>query len=75
LTEVALVKRVNAQFSEELSKAPKEEQSKALDAEVERFSQFMENEVPDIIARGPLMTPEKALLKTYLVQKLTGKLD
>ena len=62
-------------LSEELEKASKEEKSKLIDAEIERFSEYMATEVPDIRARGPLMIPEKFLLKTYLIMKLKGVLD
>ena len=44
-----------------------------LDQEIEEFSSWMAN-IPDIRARGPLMNGEKALLKTYLIQKLKGAL-
>lgn len=40
-----------------------------LDAEIEEFSHWMAT-LADIRARGPLMNAEKALLKTYLIQKL-----
>lgn len=45
-----------------------------LEAEVERFSKWMA-ELDDPRAKGALSNPERALIKTYLVQKLTGKLD
>lgn len=51
----------------------KEEQSRILDEEVETFSQWLTN-LPDSRAAGALSSPERALIKTYLVQKLTGKL-
>lgn len=51
----------------------KEEISALLDEEVERFSVWMEN-LSDWRAKGALSKPEKALVKTYLVQKLTGKI-
>lgn len=69
------MKELTLKLSEELEKASKEVKSKLLDAEIERFSRYMEEEVPDLRARGPLMTPEKFLLKTYLVMKLKGVLD
>lgn len=52
----------------------KEEQSKVLDEEVERFSQWLSN-LPDKMVSGALNDPERALIKTYLVQKLRGALD
>lgn len=51
----------------------KEEQSKMLDEEVEIYSQWLAD-LPDEKAKGALSNPERALIKTYLVQKLAGKL-
>lgn len=45
------------------------------DQEVETFSKWLAEKCPDPRARAPLSNPEKALMKTYLVQKYTGKLD
>ena len=45
-----------------------------MDREIEKFSKWMAA-LPDERARGALSNPEKALLKTYLVQKFTGKID
>ncbi len=50
------------------------EQSDALDREVERYSKWISN-LSDSRVSGPLNNPERALIKTYLIQKLTGKLD
>jgi hypothetical protein len=44
-----------------------------LDEDIERFSQYMAS-LPDSRAAGPLINPERALLKTYLVAKLRGKI-
>ena len=44
-----------------------------LDEEVARFSSFMA-QLGDSRAQGPLNNPEKALVKTYLVAKLRGKI-
>ena len=52
----------------------KEETLVVLDAEVERFSTFMAS-MRDWRVQGPLLGGEKALLKTYLVHKLNGKID
>ncbi|TXH11773.1 MAG: hypothetical protein E6R04_00635 [Spirochaetes bacterium] len=52
----------------------KEEVSKILDAEIDRFSNFMAT-IGDWKAAGPLSAPERTLIKTYLVHKLNGKLD
>ena len=51
----------------------KEELLKEVEVEVEKFSSYMEN-LEDWRARGALNNPEKALLRTYLVQKLQGKI-
>lgn len=52
----------------------KEELSTLFDQEVERFSAFMST-VGDWKSAGPLNQLEKHLIKTYLVQKFTGKVD
>lgn len=51
----------------------KDEQSVILDQEVELYSQWLAA-LPDSKAAGALNSSERALIKTYLVQKLTGKL-
>ena len=53
---------------------PREKISSLLDQEIEDFSNFMAT-IGDWRAVGPLSPPERALIKTYLVQKLTGKID
>jgi hypothetical protein len=68
------VKHVVVSLSEELSAKPKDEQSKALDEELEAFNQFMIH-FPDFRAQGPLLPQERALLKTYLVHTLNGNID
>lgn len=52
----------------------KEQLLEVLDREVERFSNWMAA-LDDPRAKGALSNPERALIKTYLVQKLTGKID
>lgn len=52
---------------------PKEEALELVNAEVEKFSEFMAT-LEDWRARGALNNPEKALLRTYLVQKLQGRI-
>lgn len=52
----------------------KEEISLLLDQEVENFSNYMAN-IGDWKSVGALSNAERALVKTYLVQKLTGKLE
>lgn len=65
---------LHLQWAEGLSTKTKQEQSEALDREVDRYSMWLSNLV-DPNSNGPLSNAERALLKTYLVQKLTGKLD
>lgn len=43
-----------------------------MDEDIERFSKYMEGLAPP--AGSPLSRPERALLKTYLVAKLRGKI-
>jgi hypothetical protein len=52
----------------------KEELSTVFDQEVERFSQYMSN-MGDWRSAGPLSKFERALIKTYLIQKFSGKID
>jgi hypothetical protein len=56
------------------AEVPKDELMKLIDAEVDRFSNYMAT-LADPMARGPLNRPERALVKTYIVQKLRGALD
>jgi len=51
----------------------KEELLKEVEVEVEKFSNFMAT-LEDWRARGALNSPEKALLRTYLIQKTQGKI-
>lgn len=51
----------------------KEELLAEVEAETEKFSTFMAT-LEDWRARGALNSPEKALIRTYLVQKLQGKI-
>ncbi len=53
---------------------PREKLSTLFDQEIEDFSKFMST-IGDWRSVGPLSSPERALIKTYLVQKLTGKID
>ncbi len=50
------------------------ELSELFDQEVERFSKYMAT-LGDWKSVGPLNPAEKMLIKTFLVQKYTGKLD
>lgn len=52
----------------------KEARNAAVDREVERYSKWLAS-LKDSRASGPLNNPEKALIKTYLVQKLNGSID
>lgn len=49
-----------------------ESKNALLDQEVEEFSRYM-SALDDWKSAGPLHPQEKALLKSYLVAKLTGK--
>ena len=64
---------VQAQDTDGKPVLDKEEALKVIDAEVEKFSNFMAA-LEDPRARGALNNPEKALLRTFLVQKLRGKI-
>lgn len=44
----------------------------AMDEDIERFSKYMEGVAPP--AGSPLSRPERAILKTYLVAKIRGKI-
>lgn len=67
-------KVIRAEWVPELLDASKEKRLAAIDDEVERFSKWLER-LPDSRASGALSKPERALIKTYLVQKLAGKID
>lgn len=68
------MKDVLVRFTDEHVGKPKEELLSLLDQEIEDFSKFMST-IGDWKSVGPLSPPERALIKTYLVQKVTGKLD
>lgn len=53
---------------------PREKLLNLFDQEIDDFSKFMST-IGDWRAVGPLNSPERALIKTYLIQKLTGKID
>jgi hypothetical protein len=53
--------------------ATKEQVKEAIDREVEDFSNWMAN-VPNPMAKGHLIPGEKALIRTYLMQKYKGAL-
>jgi len=57
--------------SEHVEPVPKEELLKMFDQEIEDFSKFMAH-LPDVKGQGPLTTPEKMIMKTYLVHKYKG---
>jgi hypothetical protein len=54
---------------------PDEQILKLLDLEVDCFEKFMTSDKVDWKARGPLLPQERALIKTYIVQKFRGRLD
>lgn len=72
--EVTPVAHPDLKMSWVIEGKSREAQNEALDREVERFSHWMAT-LADERARGALNNPEKAIIKTYLVQKLGGKLD
>lgn len=61
-------------WSKDLDGQDRKIQNEALDREVERFSLWL-SRLEDTRASGALNNPEKALIKTYLVQKMLGKID
>jgi hypothetical protein len=61
-------------LSDEHLHKSKEEVSKILDEEVERFSTWL-TKTTDFRAQGALCKPERALIKTYLLRKLLKELD
>lgn len=61
-------------FADQHRGKPKEELSAILDKEIEEFSRYMST-IGDWKAVGPLSPLERALIKTYLVQKITGKIE
>ena len=61
-------------FSEELESKSKEEKIDLFEKEVDRFSLWISN-LQDQRVNGPLSKSERALVKTYLVQKYLGKID
>jgi len=65
---------VTVQVSPEHQSKSKEELSSLLDGELDLFSHFMSS-LGDWKSVGPLTGSERALIKTYLVHKITGKLD
>ncbi len=68
------MKVLDVVWTPEKANASQEEKLKMIDEEVERYSTWLAN-LPDSRASGALNNPERALIKTYLVQKMNGKLD
>lgn len=64
---------VSLMISEDDQKKTPEEQLALLDQEVDAFSNFMAT-LGDSRARGALSHPERALVKTYLVAKIRGRI-
>jgi hypothetical protein len=58
---------------ENSDKKSKEELLEEVNVEVEKFSNFLAS-LDDWRARGAMNNPEKALVRTYLLQKMQGKL-
>lgn len=65
---------VLVQFAPEFLGKPRDELEKILDREVQDFSDFMKT-IADPVGAGPLMPLERALIKTYLVHKIRGRVD
>jgi len=63
--------KITLQLPSDIAAAPKEEISKLLDAEIDQFSEYMSS-IGDWKTAGPLLPQERALIKTYLVQKVKG---
>lgn len=59
------------QLPSDTAAGTKEEISKLLDTEIDKFSEYMCN-IGDWKTAGPLLPQERALIKTYLVQKVKG---
>lgn len=68
------MKELTLQLPQDYQGKPKEELLALLDQEVEDFSKYMST-IGDWRSVGPLNHLERALIKTYLVQKVTGKID
>lgn len=64
---------IGKSFQEGSLPPEKDELLKEVEEEVEKFSTWMAN-LEDFRARGALNNPEKALLRTYLIQKFQGKI-
>lgn len=67
------MREIEVSFSGELATQGREPQESAIDREVESFSAFMSN-LGDWRSAGPLNAAERALIKSYLVARLTGKM-
>lgn len=68
------MKDISISLSEAHSQKSKEEILSILDKEVDAFSSFMAT-LGDWKSAGPLTKAERALIKTYLVHKITKKID
>ena len=68
------MKDVIVRFADEHVGKTKEQLSALLDQELEDFSKFMAT-LGDWKSAGALTPEERALVKTYLVQKVNGRLD
>jgi len=64
---------IGKSFQEGALTPTKEEVLKEVEVEVEAFSNFMAT-LDNSLARGALNNPEKALVRTYLIQKFQGKI-
>lgn len=64
---------ITLKLADEHEGKSKEEKSKLFDNEVQRFSDWLSRS-GDFKSQGPLNNPERALIKTYLIQKYSGKI-
>lgn len=73
MNEGGILSDVIVKLAEGKNPESQEEVLPLLDAEISLFSEYM-SKLPDTRAAGPLIGPERALLKTYLVAKIRGRL-
>lgn len=69
------MKEIRLMLDPELGEVSPEKVLELLDEEVKQFERFMQSQAVDWKVRGELLPQERVLLKTYLVQKLRGRVD
>lgn len=60
------------ELSDEVLGMSKEEQSRVLDEELDKFSAYMGN-ISDVRASGPLSQKERMIVKTYLIWRIKSE--